>query len=166
MIKVAPLSSTRKNGVYSHSDPLVYLGTTESVVIDNADGKRVMKGHFPMFMSIQKDRLYIVPRQYVSKVKDKVHSTEASKAFDEFNHYGADDTDYKIHWPNRNVKSIPVGTANKIYYESDKIMNQSDKKGTNHHYVHEFDKGKRPATVLGNVLIISNLVIGSRGIMN
>jgi len=161
----------RENPVRSFSDPLVYLGKVLKVVIDSPDGQRVMKwnrtdGKFPMFASLKKNRLYILPKAYVKRVSHKVESAKAESVYQEWNGYDADGWDYQIQWPNKGAKAIPIGTAAKIYYESDKIMKPGDKKGKTHYYVHDFDKNKRPATVFGHVLVISNVEIDERGILN
>ena len=161
----------RENPVRSFSDPLVYLGKVLKVVIDSPDGQRVMKwnrkeGKFAMFASLKKNRLYILPKAYVKRVPGKVGSGKAESVYQEWNGYDTDGWDYQIDWPNKGSKAIPIGTASKIYYESDKIMKPGDRKGKPHYYVHDFDKGKRPASVFGHALVISNVEIDERGILN
>jgi len=161
----------RENPVRSFSDPLVYLGKALKVIIDAPEGQRVLKwnkeeGKLPMFASLKKGRLYILPAEYVKRVSGKVHSASASDSYQEWNGYDANKWDYQIEWPRKGTKTIDIGTAAKIYYESDKIMKSGDRKGKSHYYVHEFDKRKRPASVLGHVLVISNIKIDERGILN
>ena len=161
----------RKNPVTSFSDPLVYLGKAMRVIIDSPEGERVLKwnkeeGKFPMFASLNKHRLYILPAEYVRPITRKVHSKKAAEVYQEWNGYDADGHDYQIDWPETKTKAISIGTAEKIYYESDKVMKAGDRKGKPHYYVHDFDKGRRPAAVLGHVLVISNVEIDARGILN
>lgn len=155
----------RKNPSHLGSDPLIYIGKAEKLEIDNPGGKRVMKGSFPMFVSKKKDRLYIVPKENVHPVKQKVKDSGADHVFDEWHHFGPDETDYAIDWPTEK-RAVPVGTAGKIWYASDKMMSPGDQKGKTHHYVHDFDKHKRPASVLGHILVISNVKVDGRGILN
>ena len=84
--------------------------------------------------------------------------------YEEFNHYGADNHDYLIDLPEG--RAMKIGYARRIYYSSDKILQPGDRKGKVHHYFHDFDKNKRPVYRLGDVLIIDNLKINGRGILN
>ncbi|WP_020402799.1 zincin-like metallopeptidase domain-containing protein [Gracilimonas tropica] len=143
-------------------DPLAFMGITEKVTISSANGMKELEGKFPTFLAGNK--LYIMPKSRVKKVKNMVNDRKAVQAFEEFNNYAASDVDYKIDFPED--KSVPVGTAAKIWYASDKVIQEGDRKGKVNHYVHEFDAGKRPAVVKGDVLIIGNIEWDARGLLN
>ena len=163
-------SPTRKNPVFSFSDPLIYLGKVMKLEIDTPEGTRILKRGkddkpLEMFESLKKKRLYIIGQEYIKPVKDKVHSSKADHKFYEWNGYN-DNMDFAIEWPEKGAKAISIGTADVIYYQSDKIMKPGDHKGKEHYYYHNFDKGKRPVSVLGHVLIISDIKVNERGILN
>lgn len=141
---------------------LSYMGITEKITIGDGNQVKELKGNFPTFLS--GDKLYIIPKNRVKKVKNKVNDKKAVEAFEEFNNYNASDTDYKIDFPEE--KSIAVGTAQKIWYTSDKVIQEGDQKDKTNHYVHDFDAGKRPAVVKGDVLIIGNIEWDARGLLN
>jgi hypothetical protein len=61
---------------------------------------------------------------------------------------------------------VSWGVAEKIWYQSDKIMQSGDRKGKVNHYVHDFDKGKRKVSKWDDIIIIHNLKIDERGILN
>jgi hypothetical protein len=145
------------------SDPLIYIGTTERITIEDGKHRKEMKGRFPTFVS--NDKLYIVPPYRVKKVKNKVEAVAAREAFEDWHHYDADELDYEIDFP-AEKKAVPVGTALKIWYASDKVISDGDRKGTVNHYVHAFDPGKRPAAVKGDVLVIGNIAWDGRGLLN
>ena len=45
-------------------------------------------------------------------------------------------------------------------------MRSGDGKGKDNYYKHDFDKGKRPVSVLGDMLIVENIKWNERGILN
>jgi hypothetical protein len=141
---------------------LAYMGITERVTIEDGNDGKELQGEFPTFLS--GDKLYIIPKNRVMKVKNQVDDSEAVEAFEEFNNYNASDVDYKIDFPEE--KAVAVGSAEKIWYASDKVIQPGDKKGKVNHYVHEFDPGKRPAVVKGDVLVIGNIEWDARGLLN
>lgn len=143
--------------------PLSYMGITERITIEQGGNIKELKGEFPTFLS--RDKLFIIPKNRISKVKNKVRNKEAVNDFEEFHNYNASEVDYKINFP-AEEKSIPVGTAHTIWYASDKVIQEGDRKGMVNHYVHEFDAGKRPAVVKGDVLVIGNIEWDARGLLN
>lgn len=143
-------------------EPLAFMGITEKVTIEDGKRTKELEGKFPTFLA--GDKLYIMPKYRVKKVRNKVDSEEAIEAFEEFNNYNASDLDYKIDFPED--KAVSVGTALKIWYASDKVIQEGDRKGKINHYVHDFDAGKRPAVVKGDVLIIGNVDWDARGLLN
>src|SRR5699024_11154375 len=108
------------------AEPLIYIGTTEKVTIDDGSELRGLKGEFPTFLS--EDKVYIVPAYRVEKAKNLIPAGVADEDFEEWHNYEADDTDFAIDWP-EHEKAQPVGTAVKIWYASDKIIQKGDAKG-------------------------------------
>lgn len=143
-------------------DPLIYIGTTERVTIDTPDGEQGLEGEFPTFLS--DDKIYIVPEYRVREVTGAVNDLEAIEGYEQWHNYEADETDIEIDWPVKE-KARSVGTALKIWYASDKIIQEGDN-GEVNHYVHDFDPGRRPAVVKGDILIIGNIDWDGRGILN
>ncbi|TYP92085.1 Antirestriction protein ArdC [Fodinibius salinus] len=144
-------------------DPLVYIGFTERIHIDTGNGMKALKGEFPTFLSDNK--LYIVPPDKVEQVSGVVEEQDAIEGFEEWHNYDADDTDFAIDWP-EDAPAEPIGTASKIWYGSDKIMQEGDQEGMFNYYVHEFDAGKRPAVVKGDIMIVGNIDWNKRGLLN
>jgi antirestriction protein ArdC len=144
-------------------EALVYIGTTEKVTIDDGDETKGLKGEFPTFVS--DDKLYIVPEYRVKEVANMVEAEAAIAGYEEWHNYGADETDFEIDWP-ADEPTHSVGTALKIWYASDKVIQPGDAKGKINHYVHDFDTGKRPAVVKGDILVIGNIDWDERGILN
>jgi hypothetical protein len=144
-------------------EPLVYIGETEKITIDDGGETKGLKGEFPTFVS--EDKLYIVPEYRVQEVANMVDSEAAIAGYEEWHNYEADETDFEIDWP-ADEAAHPVGTALKIWYASDKVIQPGDEKGKINHYVHEFDAGKRPAVVKGDILVIGNIDWNERGILN
>jgi len=142
--------------------PLAFMGTTLRIVIEDGNQKKELQGEFPSFLS--DDRLFIVPKERVQIVRNAVDDADAIADFEEFHNFEADDVDFKISFPDE--KALPVGTAYKIWYSSDKVIRPGDRKGKKNHYVHTFDRGKRPASVKGDVLIIGNIEFDRRGLIN
>lgn len=158
---VKPKLKLRVNG----NANLVYLGVAEQVDIASPGGPKGIKGRFIMCSDLAKDTLYIIPQSMVKGVKNKVDSDKAEALFEQFHNYDADGNDFEITWP-ANTDAVPVGTAEQIFYASDKIIQPGDKKGKANRYRHEFDPGKRPVKVLGNMLVIDNIKWNERGLLN
>lgn len=152
------------------TEPLVYLGKAVKVTVASPEGQRVLNNgngnYLPMFASRTKDRLYIVPAQLVHKTTGNIKDRKADRVYEQWNGYPVDQVEYAIDWPPAGTHAVPIGTADRIWYESDKIIRAGDEKGEQNYYVHTFDPGRRPATVLGNILIISNIKLNERGILN
>lgn len=143
---------------------LVYLGFSDKIKIDGNKFKG-LEGKYLMVGNLDMTKLFLVPLKHVKTVKNKVSDSRAVKLFELWHQYSADNTDFEIDWPDtREVKN--VGTANLIYYISDKIIRPGDQKENGHYYKHHFDKGKRPVGVMGNVLVIENINWNERGILN
>ncbi|MGM0587082.1 MAG: LPD1 domain-containing protein [Bacteroidota bacterium] len=150
-----------------NDDTLIYLGTVEEVTIDPDDGiqKDTLRGDFQMFSSPDKTSLYIVPDALVTAADKSVNDDEADAHFEEFHHYSADDNDLMIDWPD-NEQPVRIGTAKTIKYGSDKIIQEGDKKGKLNWYVHDFDKNKRPVSVIDQIMKIDRIEWDGRGILN
>ena len=61
---------------------------------------------------------------------------------------------------------VTAGKAHRILYESDKVMQPGDQKGKTNYYKHDFDKNKRPVSVIDDVMIVDKIKIDGRGILN
>lgn len=122
-----------------------------------------------LFTNGRKDTLWIVPKSQVRKVKGALAKTgPGANVFAEFNHYEPTDTDYVITMPKGTEQDL--GTAKRILYSSDKMIYPEDAKGKAHLYEHDYDPGKRPATLLQEgslwAIRIDNVAIDGRGILN
>ncbi|MFH5833737.1 zincin-like metallopeptidase domain-containing protein [Halalkalibaculum sp. DA384] len=144
-------------------EPLIYIGTTEKITIDDGRRTKGLQGAFPTFVS--EDKLFVVPEYRVREVANMVESEAAVAGYEEWHNYEADETDFEIDWP-ADKPAHPVGTAQKIWYASDKVIQPGDEEGKINHYVHEFDAGKRPAVVKGDILIVGNIDWNGRGLLN
>ena len=153
--------SFRLNG---SRDTLVYLGVVEKLTID---GKKpiVMEGANMMFSNQAQNTLYILPTSAVKKVDGVIDDESAERLFKQWHNYNADNTDLELDFPSTE-EIVHVGTANQIFYISDKVMRPGDTKGKNNYYKHDFDTGKRPVKVQGNMLIVENIKWNERGILN
>jgi len=143
---------------------LVFLGFCEQIHIDQGHEIKYMEGKYPMFTNNQGNELLIIPRERVQETRGKVDDMDAIAMFEEWSHYPASMKDFEIDMPE--VESQHIGHANLILYASDKVMKNGDKKGKIHYYRHEFDKRKRPARLIDDVIIIEDISITGRGIMN
>jgi len=145
-------------------DPLVFIGFCEQLHILQNENIPWMAGKFPMFTNTAGTKLYILPQRRVKAVRNKVEDEKATEMFENWSHYPASFKDFEIDLPDGKGKT--VGTAHKIFYASDKVMQPGDKKGKVNRYKHDFNPNKRPAKVIDDVLIIENIKITGRGIMN
>jgi len=145
-------------------DPLVFIGFCEQLHILQNENIPWMAGKFPMFTNTAGTKLYILPQRRVKAVRNKVEDEKATEMFENWSHYPASFKDFEIDLPDGKGKT--VGTAHKIFYASDKVMQPGDKKGKVNRYKHDFNPNKRPAKVIDDVLIIENINITGRGIMN
>lgn len=144
----------------------IYLGVCKEISIDQGgQGKVVLKGPLAMLTNKAMDTLYIVPFWKLKDVDFQVNDKKAEQVFAEWHQYAADEQNYKIQWP-AEAEPKPVGTAVEIYYYSDKIMRSGDQKDEKHLYHHKFDAGKRPCVTKGEVLIVKNIKINERGLLN
>jgi hypothetical protein len=144
---------------------LIYLGISKKLVIDQPDGPVTLQGPQAMMTNKAMNKLFLANLSDLNGFDENINDKKADEAFEEWNSYKTDGTNFSLDWPD-NAKSVPVGNADEIIYLSDKIMQPQDSKGTEHTYRHDFDSGKRPAVKKGNVLIINNLKINQRGILN
>jgi hypothetical protein len=148
------------------SAKFVYIGVCNKISIDQGKPEVVeLQGNHAMLTNKGLDKLYIVPFDDIDEMPNGIQDEKAEDIFEMWHNYDADDKDMTLRWPERS-KAKPVGSAVDIYYISDKIMQRNDRKGKMNMYHHEFDRGKRPAFVKGNILIVSNLKIDERGILN
>jgi N12 class adenine-specific DNA methylase/ppGpp synthetase/RelA/SpoT-type nucleotidyltranferase len=145
---------------------LIYLGISKKLLIDQGRIDKVaLQGPLAMLTNSGLNKLFLTPLSALDGFSKEIDDYKADEAFRIWNSYPPDETNYSLDWPDE-AKAIPVGTAEQIIYLSDKIMQAGDHKGTEHTYRHEFDPGKRPAVKKGNMLIIANLKINGRGILN
>ncbi|MEX0662110.1 MAG: zincin-like metallopeptidase domain-containing protein [Balneolaceae bacterium] len=145
--------------------PLVHLGFVEQLDFESdLTTSKGLKGNFFLFSSSDKKKLYIIPQSLVKASGKKVDCNTCEKLYEEWSHFQADGKDLEITWPKGSVQQF--GTAKKILYASDKIMQAGDKKGKINYYKHDFDSGKRPVGRIGNILVIDKIEWDERGILN
>jgi hypothetical protein len=143
----------------------IYLGISEKLDIDQNGNEAILKGPQAMLTNKAMNKLFLTNLSNLNGFDESINDKKADEAFEVWNSYEPNDKNYSLQWPD-NAKTIPVGTADEIIYLSDKIMQPGDHEGKKHTYRHEFDAGKRPAYKKGNILIIGNLKINQRGILN
>ncbi|MCH8494021.1 MAG: DEAD/DEAH box helicase family protein [Balneolales bacterium] len=161
--KLGVSSGMLKSGVRKNPGgnlQLAYLGRAVKFHTDNA----AFSGRDYMFSDAKGSKLFIVPANRVRPAQKTVHAPAAQRMHEEFKHYPADGNDYQVDLPDTQMKNI--GYAHKIWYSSDKIMQPGDQKNKVNYYVHDFDAHKRPVYQLDDVLVIDNLMIDGRGILN
>ena len=117
-----------------------------------------------MFTNKKKDKLFLTPFSELKELDFDVKDKAAEEVFEMWHNYPADKKDYEIRWPN--IPAGPIGYAHSILYASDKVMREWDAKGKLNLYEHDFDSGLRPAFRKGRIIIIANLKINERGILN
>lgn len=148
------------------SAKFVFLGVVDKLLIDQGRKKLVeLQGPHGMLTNKSKSKIFIVPFALISQFNGNVKDKKAEEIFKEWNNYDVDGKDMQISWPDQQ-EALPVGTAHSIFYISDKVLREGDKKGKMNVYHHEFDPGKRPASKKGNILVVGNLEIDERGILN
>ncbi|MCH8567617.1 MAG: DEAD/DEAH box helicase family protein [Balneolales bacterium] len=149
------IASVRSNG-----GALAYLGR----VVKLETTHHTYEGADYLFSTADGHSIYIVPEKFVRKASSKVNDRHAQAMHELFKNYDADHNDYEIHI--HDAAEEPAGYAEKIWYISDKIIQAGDRKGKDNAYVHDFDTNKRPVYQLGEIIIIRNLQIDERGILN
>lgn len=142
----------------------VYIGVVDKMIIDQIDNLVTLKGNHAMLTNKDRDKLFVVPFGMIKEMNEPVEDKEAQEVFEMWHNYEADDKDFAMDWPDEQPQ--PVGFANNILYVSDKIIRDGDAKGDMNMYHHDFDPKQRTAYKQGNVLIIENLEIDERGILN
>lgn len=142
----------------------IFLGIMDSMKIDQAGKLVELQGPHALFTNKKKDKIYVAPFDLIKEFPSTIRDKKAEEIFKEWNNYSPDHKDLLITWPSE--KDLPVGSAHDIHYISDKVLQEGDRKGKMNVYHHEFDPGKRPAAKKGNVLIVGNLEIDERGILN
>lgn len=138
---------------------LSYLGKAEKLTTT----KHTYNLSDYMFCTPDGKTLYLVPPHRVSEVQGK-SAPKAEAMHEEFNHYPANGKGFEIDLPE--IKEVKSGTAKRIWYQSDKTIAPGDRKGKMNGYYHDFDSGKRTVYELDDVIIIKNLKINYRGILN
>jgi len=123
-----------------------------------------------MLSSASGDTLYLVPQEQVKMVYNKLpEQGKLASFFAKFHNYEASKKDYEVDIP-LNGEKESLGSAQNIYYASDKIIEQGDAKGSTNYYVHDFDIGRRRTHLLTDgdewAIIVENIKIDERGILN
>lgn len=145
---------------------LVFIGIAKEISVETAGQERAVTGEFPMLTSEAKDRLYLIPQNYLKPINGKAPDSQAAKkVFKEWHRFESDGKKFAVRFPEQR-KATPVGTARNIVYSSDKKIEPGDKKGHPKLYKHTFDPGKRPVSLIDGILVISNIEIDERGILN
>ena len=143
----------------------VMLGISKKLVIeDESYGYKEIALPMAMFTNKKKDKLFLTPFSELKELDFDVKDKAAEEVFEMWHNYPADKKDYEIRWPN--IPAGPIGYAHSILYASDKVMREWDAKGKLNLYEHDFDSGLRPAFRKGRIIIIANLKINERGILN
>ncbi len=142
--------------------PYVYLG--RALEVETTAGRYYSRGDDFMFTDAMGQQLLIVPAEYVEEVTGAVDDDAAEAFYELWNGFEPNGTDYRITIPEDEM--LPAGHAEWMLYESDKITRPGDAEGRMHYYRHEFDEGLRPAMTIGKALLVSNLRISRRGILN
>jgi hypothetical protein len=118
-----------------------------------------------MIMDADGTTIFVFPTHRMKLRKGAYDDPEAAEMFEEFHHFPADEVDYEL-FPPSGETLLNAGHADRILYVSDKVIYAGDEKGTDNHYFHYFDSGQRPVYTYGDVIIIANLNIDGRGILN
>lgn len=158
-------STESKSPAKPQKADFVLIGLSERVLIDQGGPDPVtLQGPHALLTGKSKDKLYIVPFSELSELPDEIRDKKADDVFSQWHNYAPNSKNFEFSWPAG--KPRPVGTAVKIIYASDKILQQWDRKGQLNLYEHSFDPGKRLAKVRGNILEISRIKLNERGILN
>jgi len=151
------------------SDPLVYAGSVGELEFIDTKGfmQRILSEDEDLAMVIDAEgtTLFAFPTQRMKLLKGAFDNGDAEQMYQEFHHFPADGYDYEL-FPPADADLVSIGHAERIMYDSDKVIYPGDEKGENHQYYHYFDDGKRPIFRYGDVYIITNLNIDGRGILN
>jgi hypothetical protein len=152
-----------------YEKPLVYAGIVKELEIIGADGsmERIEADRDDLAMIIDADgtTIFVFPTALMKLSKGAYDDEKAAEMFEEFHHFPADELDYEL-FPPSGETLLNAGHADRILYVSDKVIYAGDEKGTDNHYFHYFDSGQRPVYTYGDVIIIANLNIDGRGILN
>lgn len=153
----------------SSKEHLVYLCIVEQLDIlqKNSTGDTVFELNGPYFLlsDQKKKRLYVIPPRLVKTFSGSLNDSKADQLFKEWHNYSPDNKVLEISYPKEQAVHS-VGTAVKILYLSDKIMNKGDRKGNENYYTHDFDAEKRPVSLQGDVIIIDNITWNYRGLLD
>jgi len=125
---------------------LVHIGRVSRLIVDGDDGERISyaaggKTSF-MYMTHEGDALVIVPEKYVTEVprdEQAEGDAEASDAWEMWHHMKPQGGDHEIEIPLGPGER--VGTATRIHYESDKLIEPGDRRGKQNSYFHDFEEG-------------------------
>jgi hypothetical protein len=147
--------------------PLDYTGSTVQAFIGYADQLRtdqtaIDKRHL-MFTTPAMDRLVLVPESDVATGDTPPADEAVTEAFSEWHQMRPKGTGYRFEVPD--ATPVHLGTAERIEYSSDKIVQPGDE-GQWHDYYHHFDEGAHPVVRLGSVLVVApggTLEINTRG---
>jgi septal ring factor EnvC (AmiA/AmiB activator) len=150
-----------------YEEPLAYAGTVGELEFIDAKGfmQRIQSEKLAMIIDGEGTTLFAFPTNRMKLLKAVFDNDEATRMYEEFHHFPPDEYDYEL-FPPTGAELTAVGHAERIMYDSDKVIYPGDEKGENHQYYHYFDDGKRPIFRYGDVYIITNLNIDGRGILN
>ena len=152
-------------------ESLATLGRVERLdTTAGAYGPREGEGELDYaFVTFPSEELLVVPAENVEKVEhDPDRSPEATAFYEKWAGHagdGAPDHDYRVTYDRSRV--VNAGHAETILYHSDKREREGDRAGLMHRYLHRFDPGQRPATMIGPMMLISAVEVDPEsGIMN
>lgn len=144
----------------------IFIGVCAKMLIDQGKANPTeLRGTHAVLTNKTADKIFIVPFSELQEIYSHVKDKKAEEIYKMWHNFAPDQKDFVLRWP-KDEPVKPVGTAHSIYYVSDKVLQEWDRKGKMNMYHHEFDPGKRPCTVKGKILIVSNLEINERGILN
>ncbi len=138
-------------------DELVMIGNVRSL---DVAGRSIPTSGYFMLTDTDRNKLLLVPRERVVR-----ENPSASDVYEMWHGFPPGGRRVRLEAP-ADKQMIPVGFAENIRYTSDKIIEAGDGRGHSHNYTHDFDAGKRVAYSWGDVIVIDNLKINERGILN
>lgn len=171
------LNPDRGRSTSSSAAELAFLGYLDSLTVDGgSETIQFSAEDEPVYLfASPTGRLLAVPERRVRPVRGPVggsgselYETWAGRPEDA-DAYAVDLSGTEAHFkrlPKNGQTTQRLGTGAEILYRSDKLIEPGDRKNKLHTYRHPFDAGKRPVYESGDVLVITDLAIDRRGILN
>lgn len=156
---------------------LAFLGYLDSLTVDGgSETIQFSAEDDPVYLfASPAGRLLAVPQRRVRPVRGPVggsgselYETWAGRPEDA-DAYAVDLSGTEAHFkrlPRSGQTTRRLGTGTEILYRSDKIIEPGDRKNALHTYRHPFDAGRREVYESDDVLVVTDLAIDRRGILN